>query len=103
MLRKISLFTLLLTYCAFTHSNDLTAASALSTFTNAKTTSEYRSALQQFQTLYDENPKDADLAFYLGRSLYHQGRFEEADDVLSRNIKRYPKWPKRQWRLGKKL
>lgn len=63
---------------------------ALDTFHGAKTESDYKEALSQFQTLYKADPKDADLAYYYGRSLYRAQRFEEADKVLSKNIERHP-------------
>lgn len=75
-------------------------STALETFLNAESASDYRSALEQFKSLHKSDPTNAELSFYLGRSLYHQGEFEAADEVLSKNIENHPRHYESHYVLG---
>ena len=95
------LFPFILAFCAhgvFANTNSL--ESALATFYDAKEEADYDRALELFEGLYEKNPKDAEVAFNYGRSLYREQRIEEADEVLSANIKRYPDHVESHYVLG---
>lgn len=80
--------------------NTTSLESALATFYGAKDEADYDRALELFENLYEKNPKNAEIAFNYGRSLYREQRLEEADEVLSANIKRYPDHVESHYVLG---
>lgn len=80
--------------------NNLAAKPALETFYSAESRADYIDALTQFRDLHERHPEDPELAYYLGRSLYHQRQLEEADEVLSSNIERYPEHVESHYVLG---
>lgn len=82
------------------YANNLAAKPALETFYNASSRADYVDALNQFRDLHERHPDDPELAYYLGRSLYHQRQLEEADEILSRNIERYPEHVESHYVLG---
>ncbi len=90
MLKSKHLLIIFCFLCPTTLVAELSATSALNTFNHAKTEQDYLTALEQFQTLHKSNPTDAELSYYLGRSLYRNGEFKAADKVLSKNIERHP-------------
>jgi tetratricopeptide (TPR) repeat protein len=102
MLRTNSLYALLLFSLAIlpVQAEVLTAEAALATFESATNESDYQEALERFQSLHKDNQGDAELTFYLGRSLFRDQQLEAADEVLSANIKNHPNHVESHYVLG---
>lgn len=98
---KLIVLTVLL---ALLFSNELSAAEspsqAKAMFDNAATPEEYKQALAALTEAHRDSDEDAELTFYLGRSLFHDQQLEAADELLTANIKKHPEHDMSHYVLG---
>jgi tetratricopeptide (TPR) repeat protein len=103
MLRLITLSGLLsLTFSISNAAAEMPAeiAQAMAMFDHAKTQADYSRALAELEETHKQFPRDPELTFYLGRSLFHDQQLEEADELLSANVKRHPDHAESHYVLG---